>query len=155
MNQERSLGFYSFIFLGIVFLDRLSKGWALEHVRYRSLVINKIVSCDFVLNRGISWSFFHSSDERIFWALTCFITAILTFLFFYTFVRWMNHASVLGEVMVLAGASSNLLDRIRYAGVIDFIVLSFKGFNWPVFNIADVFIVLGIALMAFNTLRKQ
>jgi len=143
------LRLYAVLF-GVAFLmDRLTKAYAVRYAQER-LNINGIVSYILEFNRGISWSFFSSDDTRIFVAVTIFIAAIIVGLALYSFVCWMNHKHIVGQVLVLAGALSNIVDRIVYGGVVDFMLLQYKSWSWPVFNLADACIVVGVALMLYQ-----
>ena len=62
----------------------------------------------------------------------------------FTFKKWQQHTSILAELAVLAGAISNIIDRYLYGGVVDFIHAHLGGWSWPIFNVADMAIVLGI-----------
>lgn len=130
----------------LIFIDRFTKWYALHNFEHR-VVINQFVSFFTVFNRGISWGMLSSGGP----GLSCLISSVIAFvilgLSFYTFVRFSNNYGIVGEVMVFSGAVSNLVDRFYYPGVIDFIELSYGTFDWPSFNAADVFIVLGVMLM--------
>jgi signal peptidase II len=52
--------------------------------------------------------------------------------------------------LVLAGAVGNLLDRVRLGEVIDFILVNYKGFHWPAFNVADIAITVGVSLLVLR-----
>jgi signal peptidase II len=68
----------------------------------------------------------------------------------YAYHQYLCGNSIIGEVCVVTGSLSNLIDRVVYHGVIDFIILSYNDFSWPVFNIADTIIVLGVGIMIFQ-----
>ncbi len=57
--------------------------------------------------------------------------------------------------MIIGGIIGNLFDRIIYSYVIDFIDFRIFGYNYPVFNLADTFIVIGIIIMVIITIRKE
>lgn len=57
--------------------------------------------------------------------------------------------------IVLGGAAGNLLDRIRWGNVVDFIDIGIGNLRWPVFNLADVYVTLGICLIIYNILKKR
>jgi signal peptidase II len=146
-RKEPIHGFwYLLLFSGVMTADRITKNWALEHCiePYR---INEYLSFELIFNRGVSWGLFNYPSDWIFTAVTLFIMAIIIGLSLYTFVRWNNTYAVIGEMLVLAGAISNIIDRFLYQGVVDFILLSAQGYYWPYFNVADACIVLGVSIM--------
>ena len=71
------------------------------------------------------------------------------------YARWILGKNILGEIFVLSGAISNIIDRFYYHGVIDFISLHWKKYYWPIFNLADLFIVLGVFLMLFYVIKEK
>ena len=54
---------------------------------------------------------------------------------------------------ILGGAAGNLVDRLRYGEVVDFLHLHYRGFDWPMFNVADSAITVGVALLLLHSLR--
>jgi signal peptidase II len=124
MNQEsRIKNFYCFI--AFVAFDQISK-----HLIRR-------LGGFYVCNPGISWGI--SVPEYIFWILWM---AIISFLLLLLFKKTLTFDSYF-LIVILAGAISNIVDRIRLGCVVDFIDLKF----WPVFNLADIFIVLGAVFL--------
>ena len=130
----------------ICIFDRFSKYYVLSNCTSRC-VINRFLSFEVIFNRGISWGLFHSASDIVFILVTITIALITVFLAGYAYVRFQYGLTVFGEVLVFAGSFSNLIDRAVYNGVLDFIVLSYNGLYWPVFNIADSVIVFGIGIM--------
>jgi signal peptidase II len=112
------------------------------------------LSWSYVKNRGISWGIFYSYSSISFILMTSIICAVFVALAVYTYKRFKENYSVLGEMLVLSGALSNLVDRIWYAGVIDFIVVSYCDWCFPVFNVADIAIVVGVGIMLINLWRQ-
>jgi len=74
------------------------------------------------------------------------VTAAVCWHAYYNYARG---ASVIAETLIIAGSVSNLIDRAVYGGVVDFVLLSYGTMSWPVFNIADVAIVMGVGLLLF------
>jgi signal peptidase II len=152
--KKHSLFTYALLFLTTFSVDRVTKYWATTSL-LESYPINNYFSFELVYNRGVTWSFFDFTDNTPFLILTVIIALIIAAVTFYTYIRWMNHYTVIGEVLVLSGALSNLLDRITYGGVIDFIYFSINGWSWPIFNLADVWIVSGVLVMLIlNSLNE-
>lgn len=140
---------YLILAIAIVLADRLTKIAALSYFD-QPLRITDFLNFELAINRGVSWGMFHSQRTDIFFVVTLLILAIIVSLFCYTTIAYLNKQLVYGEVAVLAGACSNLVDRYVYGGVIDFIHFSYQGWSWPIFNIADVAIVLGVAWILCN-----
>jgi signal peptidase II len=153
MNFFIPLWGYALSGLLIFSLDRITKWLALSYLE-DAYHITDLLSFDLVMNRGISWSLFHSAGNTMFIILTAMIACIIAGLLVHTIVRWHKGYMVVGEVMTLVGGLSNLVDRIVYGGVIDFIVFSFGSWSFPVFNLADCSIVIGIGIM-FLSLYKN
>ncbi len=143
-------GAYAFIYGSagslLFILERFTKLYALAHYEIPQQ-INSFLVCDLTLNRGISWGLFHSTTTPLFVAISLLIAFITGAIAYTGIVRFWEGHFVIGELLVVCGSVSNLIDRIVYNGVIDFIELSYNGYTWPVFNGADVCIVVGIFLM--------
>lgn len=56
---------------------------------------------------------------------------------------------------ILGGAAGNFVDRVRYGEVVDFLHLHYRGFDWPMFNVADSAITVGVAIVLLHSLRAQ
>lgn len=153
-TYTRHMMYYGALFLYILGLDRVTKYWALTHLS-TEIRVNDFLSFDFVLNRGVSWSMFHSESNTAFYLLTLVIIGVTLFLGSYAYHRWHDNKIIIGEVIVLAGGISNLIDRALYQGVIDFIALAWGPLSWPVFNVADICIVFGVLLMSISVYRDH
>lgn len=137
---------YSFIGILIIALDRVTKAKAFTFCVY-PCIVNRYVTFEFVLNRGISWGFLHSDNTVLFLTISLTISIVTIIVAWYAIQRFFAGYFILGELCIVAGSLSNLYDRFYYQGVIDFIVLSYNGYSWPVFNVADIFIVVGVFLL--------
>ncbi len=143
------LGFLIFI------LDRVTKFWAVKYLIKVISVFNffNFIKLDFelVFNYGVSWSLFSSNSLFSKLSLIAVILFILSYLIFYTTRKLCAGKPILGETLVIAGAVSNLIDRLYYGAVIDFIHVSFN-LNWdfPIFNLADIGIFIGVCYMLFR-----
>lgn len=147
--------FFSFLLANIVFfVDRFTKYYVL-HNCLQGCVINQFVSIQPLFNRGISWGMLHTANNYIFVIISCIIGAITVGFIFYTYVQWKQKMSITGELLVLVGSLSNIIDRVLHQGVVDFISLSFHKWSWPVFNVADTAIVIGIGIIIIQGYKKQ
>jgi len=131
------------IFSACIGIDRLTKIWAIS-VCDQQWALNQYAACDVVINRGISWSMFDGDSSLVFLLVSLAIVIIILLFAAYIYHRIRNGWGVLPHVVVLAGAISNMIDRVQYNGVVDFIALQFQGYHFPIFNVADICIVLGI-----------
>jgi len=134
-----ALAFFTFILA----LDFLSKQWALKTAT-KEIVLNNYVSIEVLTNRGISWGIFHHATQPFFIALSITISLLIVLLVGYTVFRFAKGFSVYAELLVIAGATGNLIDRALYNGVIDFVVFHVNSYALPVFNIADAAIIVGV-----------
>lgn len=143
--------FYAMI--ALFMFDRLSKLWALG--LNSEWAIHKNLSCALVFNRGVNWGLFNCASSWVFIGLTVAIGLVMALLGSMALAAHKQHKPILGYALILTGAFSNFLDRIFYGGVIDFIVVWFGNWSWPAFNIADVAILLGIAILIKDNLCNK
>ncbi len=134
---------YIFLAITIFVIDFLSKKWAL-HMCQEEWILTRWLSCETTLNTGLSWSLFHNFNQPV---LVIGVGLIIGLLIWYAREQFLRKKIIIGEVMTITGALCNVLDRFIYGGVIDFIVLHYKQYMWPVFNIADIAICCGIFIM--------
>jgi signal peptidase II len=143
------------VFLVGLILDQWTKLSIVDHFRYgeRLEVIPGIFDLTHVRNPGGAFSLF--ADGPFEWRMTFFVGAtvlaivlLMVFLARHEGEDWLT-PSALGFVM--AGAVGNLIDRLAYGEVIDFIDIHlWGGYTWPTFNVADSAIVLGVGLLLFE-----
>lgn len=141
---------YFVLAVGIFIIDRITKmaavAWCTESVH----TINSFLSFEVLFNRGISWGMLHSASDVVFLSVSLIIATVTAALCWYAYYNYTGGMSIIGEVCIIAGSFSNLIDRVLYSGVIDFIILSYGNLSWPVFNIADAVIVFGIGMLVFQ-----
>ena len=152
-NTIRILGY--FLLVNIVFIiDRVTKDFALAFEGATTPLLPGI-SCVYVKNRGISWGMFYAHSSWAFILMTLLVALVIGILGVYTYQRWIQNKSIIGESLVITGAISNVIDRIVHGGVIDFILCSYREWYFPVFNIADVAIVVGVGIMLITFWRES
>lgn len=83
--------------------------------------------------------------------LMIILTSVATVLLIFYFFRLKDNGNLIsvGLAMIIGGAIGNLIDRIRMRQVIDFIEIGVKRFKWPIFNIADSFVTIGIIIILY------
>lgn len=148
-----------FLITGAVFLfDRLSKWWIDGHMQLNTG--REVVSGFFRLfktyNRGMVFGFLHHQSRPWIMATITTLSLVALALLLYLFLRSTKTlATVTAMAFVAGGAVGNILDRILYGHVVDFIELYFRSYSWPVFNIADTFITLGTLLLVYSEFRGK
>ncbi len=145
----KSIFWYGIIFGAVLVLDRITKLWALASCG-DEIALFPFVSCELAFNRGISWGMFQAYDPWWFALQSSLIGGVLAFLSFYTIKKFLNNKVCWGEVLVIAGGMGNLLDRLWYGAVVDFILVSYGSHQFPTFNAADAVICLGVGFMLFE-----
>lgn len=138
------------LFWSIFFLDRWTKLAAMSFLESHSISINKYLSFQLSLNRGIAWSLFYSDSDWVYIIISCATLVLLAVLAKYTVDRQKEGYAVEGETLLLAGGLANFIDRFWYAGVVDFIKISYNGWVFPIFNCADVAITAGGCLILYQ-----
>ena len=137
--------YFFLILLIIFFLDRVSKIYILSLANselYLDIYINKFLNIYLIWNTGIGFGLL-SFDDTLIYNITTFIIVIINFiLIYFTFVS--DNSKSVFFACILGGSLGNLFDRFYYSAVPDFIDLNYNGYHWFIFNIADIFITLGI-----------
>ncbi|MEE2667840.1 MAG: signal peptidase II [Pseudomonadota bacterium] len=158
--MKTNLKNYLFVFvlsLITLFIDRISKNEILsifEENNLEKIFINPFLDLFLVFNTGISYGLLSGESSFQKWLLIIVSVSIVAFLLVWT----KDSTSRLVNIsisFITGGALGNILDRILYGGVIDFISLHAYGYYWYIFNIADVFIVFGVILFLIKILMER
>lgn len=132
----------------LIGLDQATKYMALVNLKPigSMVVVDKFLDLTFVENRGVAFGMF-SGQRWFILLLTGVITVVLVYYYMklpktreYKFVR-------MSMVLIFAGAIGNMIDRVYRGYVVDFFEFTF--FQWPVFNVADIYVVIGVLILAF------
>ena len=142
--------FYSFILILplLFFIDRLSKIIILNYFETSLETYIKITSflnLVLVWNSGVGFGLF-SFEENIAYNIITFFVLLVIILIFYLSLKT-NDIKFYFYLIIIGGALGNFFDRIYFKAVPDFIDLHFKNFHWFTFNIADIFITIGLIFM--------
>ena len=138
----------SLLVFSIFLLDRLSKIYVIyldKKFLGSELLSSKFLNIRLIWNEGIAFGLL-SFNETIFYnALTFLILIIILIIFF--MLSKSNGIKKFSLMMILGGAIGNVYDRIFYGAVPDFIDFHIGNFHWFIFNVADIFITLGVIFM--------
>ena len=132
----------------IFILDRFSKIYVvnLDKVNYSpELYKSKFLNINLIWNEGIAFGLL-SFDQSNFYNLLSLLIAIKVLFIFFMIIK-NNNIKKYPLLMIFAGAIGNLYDRIAYKAVPDFIDFHIEEFHWFIFNVADIFISLGVFCM--------
>jgi signal peptidase II len=115
-------------------------------------ILDGFFNLTYVRNPGAAFGFFSAFSEgfRVPFFLSVSILAIGVVLYFYFKGARDNVLLQLGLSLVLGGAVGNLIDRVRFREVVDFIDVYYKRFHWPAFNIADSAITIGVCVLLLD-----
>ena len=135
----------------IFLLDRVSKLYVihLDGLLLNSEIItSKFINIQLVWNEGVAFGLFSFDDKLFYNLITGFIIVVIfILLYFITKTRGIEKYSFL---IILGGALGNVFDRFFYSAVPDFIDIHYDNFHWFIFNVADIFITLGIIILILN-----
>jgi len=141
---------YWLLGITIFCIDRITKNAALVSFMEKVESGIPLLSYEMTLNRGISWGMLHSHHNGVFILISLIIAVATILIAINAYICSKKGETVFGQVCIIAGSLSNLIDRMYYHGVIDFIVIAFRDYAWPVFNIADMAIVIGIGILVWQ-----
>ena len=134
-------------------LDQVSKLFIVSSMQlYQSIPITSFFKLTYVRNTGAAFSFLSEAGgwQRWFFAGLALVISIVIAVWL---VRLKKHETFLAVALslVLGGAIGNLIDRLAYGYVIDFLDVYYQAWHWPAFNIADSAITLGVVLMLLES----
>ena len=130
------------VILLIFFLDRYTKLLILNNFNENSYYLNDFLNLDLIWNIGIGFGLL-STKSSLFYNLVTILIGIVILLLCYFFII-SNKIDKLIFSLIIGGALGNFFDRILYKAVPDFVDLHYNNFHWFTFNVADIFITIGI-----------
>jgi len=141
------------VIASIIASDQLSKLWIRTHLAIgESLPLIGRLSLIHIRNTGSAFGLLANQTFLI------IVISIAALLFILLFLRYLYPATTLSVVaigLLMGGALGNLIDRLRFGSVTDFIYFRLWGnFHWPAFNIADASIVVGVFLLIYSFYRS-
>jgi signal peptidase II len=147
-NLEKNFLTNLFLVFLIFLFDRLSKIYVIfidNKFSGSEIFSSKFLNIILIWNEGIAFGLL-SFNEKIFYNLLTFIILIIILIIFFMVIKsyGLKKYSLL---MILGGALGNVYDRIFYGAVPDFIDFHIGNFHWFIFNVADIFITLGVIFM--------
>lgn len=150
---------YFAVSLAVLLFDQWTKGIVMRNFQVHESreVVPGLFDLTYVQNSGAAFGLFASVDSSI-KAIVLNSVAVLVFLIVSGYALRSSHKSVrlqMGLALILGGAVGNLLDRVRFTYVVDFLDFSISGHHWPAFNVADSAICAGVALLFLDMLQRE
>mgnify|MGYP001296771772 CR=1 FL=1 len=142
------------LLLIIVFLfDRVSKIKIIEHqLNNNRVYVNDFINLDLVWNTGIGFGLLSSKSTILYNLITLVIGTVIVILFI-VFFKSDNYEKFIFTI-IIGGALGNFYDRLYFRAVPDFIDIHYGNFHWFTFNVADIFITLGIIIFLLKNFVK-
>ena len=131
-----------FVILIIFFLDRYTKIYILNNFSDNLFYFNDFINFDLVWNTGIGFGIFSSNSEIVYNFISLFISIVIIILIYLSAVS--NVYDKIIYSIIIGGALGNFYDRMLFKAVPDFVDLHFDNFHWFTFNVADIFITIGV-----------
>jgi len=150
MNSKKII-LNTFIVLAIFLMDRLSKIYILKIAELETKVeiyITPYLNFYLIWNKGIAFGLFSFEKLIIYQLISLVIFTICIVLIF--MIAKSEGLKKYALISILGGAIGNLFDRMYYTAVPDFIDLHFNGFHWFIFNLADIFITIGVMCLILD-----
>ena len=144
-----------FIFLIILFcvlLDRYTKNEVIINFSENVFFINNFINIDLIWNTGIGFGFLSTESSLIYNLVSALVGAVIVILCYFTIISEVTDKLI--YAIIIGGAIGNFYDRLIFNAVPDFIDLHYDRYHWFTFNVADIFITLGIIIFLINEFLK-
>jgi len=149
-----TLGHWLVLATLVLVLDQASKAWVLASFRLmESQIVTPFFNLVFVFNSGAAFSFLAGAGGWQKWFFV--VLALGISLWLLTLLRQHAQERLLPVALslILGGAIGNVIDRLRFDAVVDFLDFHLAGYHWPAFNVADSAITVGVVLMLWHQFR--
>tara|TARA_B100001027_G_scaffold131935_1_gene91377 strand:- start:222 stop:671 length:450 start_codon:yes stop_codon:yes gene_type:complete len=142
-----------FILAFFIFCDLITKFLIKNNFLINeSKELNRFLDIVYIQNYGVSFGFL--SGLVSYWVLVI-VGLLVTSLIYYLMIRSYKRLEKLAYFIIIIGALANILDRIINSYVVDFISLHYGDFYWPAFNLADIYITIGIIMLIISFFIKS
>ena len=143
LNKNFYLNFSLVLFIFLI--DRISKLYVIHKNKFNlnsEIYSSKFLNIHLIWNEGIAFGLFSFNEDYSYNFLTFLIFIVIIFIIFV--IRKSDLVRKYALLLVLGGALGNFFDRLIYKAVPDFIDMHYNNFHWFTFNVADIFITIGI-----------
>ncbi|MEE9610611.1 MAG: signal peptidase II [Desulfatiglandales bacterium] len=154
--MKRQYHLLALLALAVVVLDQISKFIIDRSIPLHEFVtvISGFFNLVHVRNRGMAFGLMNrpGNEFSFYFLVAATIGAVALLLFWFSRLKKEERSLILGISLILGGALGNLIDRIRFHEVIDFLDFYIGSYHWPAFNVADSAITIGTLWVAINML---
>ena len=151
-KNKKNIFFLNLIFISIIFfLDRISKIYVVQYFQENldnTLYESKFLNIHLIWNEGIAFGLMSFDEQSFYNTLTIIIVLVSLLILYLSYVN--NGLQRYALLSIFAGSLGNIYDRLFYNAVPDFIDFHVKDFHWFIFNIADIFITIGVIIMIMS-----
>ena len=141
------------IFVSVLMIDMVTKYMVQSNVAYHSIcVIDGFFNITYAQNTGAAWSMF-AGQQMLLAGIA--IVAVVAFGFMLYKTDKEQLVTRLGYVLIMSGALGNLIDRLFYGYVRDFLDFIIFGYDYPIFNVADMALCIGVGLLILDIMLDR
>ena len=136
----------------LVIVDQLTKAWAASNLKGQAsiMIIKEFFYLSYAENSGAAWSILQGQTQFF---IVVGILAIVVFCYWY--IKTDRALGQFSLVLIISGTIGNLIDRILYSGVRDFLDFYIFGYDFPIFNVADSCLTIGVILMLLDIVIEE
>ncbi|VAX31969.1 Lipoprotein signal peptidase [hydrothermal vent metagenome] len=143
----------------LILVDQYTKFLVNTHIPlyYSIKVIDGFFNLTHVRNPGVAFGLFADQDSEYKVLVFILISTVAIFAILLIYYQTPDEKKVVrtGLIMIFSGAIGNLIDRIAYAEVVDFVDIFYGNYHWPAFNFADACITIGVTFMILDLFQGQ
>ena len=154
-NQLGSAKAYLFLALLVLIADQVSKWWAqMSLPMAQAIKVTDFLNWFLIYNSGAAFSFLSQAGGWQRWFFTIIGIVAAAVIIWLLQKNTQDRPFCIALALILGGAIGNVLDRLLYGAVVDFIDVHYHGWHWPAFNLADSAISIGATLIVINEIRR-
>ena len=141
----------------ILIADQLSKGWILANFHeYQVQNILPVFNLTLVYNKGAAFSFLADAGGWQHYFFVIVTTAVsIGLMVWLKRLRYFENWVAWALALIIGGALGNLVDRLLHGKVVDFLQWHWQDYYWPTFNVADMAITIGVAILFIDSFRSR
>ncbi len=156
MSGRRHIALAAYLGTFIAVADQLSKWWIVERVMQppHTEAVTSFLNFVLVHNKGVTFGLLNTINHDYMPYILVGVASVILFMLGRWLWRTNSLPVAIGLSAVMGGAVGNLIDRVRYGAVVDFIDFYYQNYHWYAFNIADAAIVTGVGLLLLDSMFR-